>query len=108
MAARKRIFHDENTRTKIQTSQIINRLEKHINAKPEVIDGQIIYKDLMTQSQVTAALGLLKKTLPDLSSVELKAEATEKRVINAEPRTIDQWETEYSLESSTGATESTH
>jgi hypothetical protein len=62
MAARKKIFHDANTRAKIQTSQLINRLEKHILA------------EIMTQSQVTAAIGLLKKTLPDLSAVEHSGE----------------------------------
>ena len=61
MAARTvKIRHDEETRAKIQTSQIINRLENHI------------INDLdLKPTQVTAALGLLKKTLPDLSNVEL-------------------------------------
>lgn len=60
MAARtRRIFHDENTRLKIQTSQIINRLTKHVLGAVE-----------MQPSQVTAALGLLKKTLPDLSATQ--------------------------------------
>jgi len=79
MAARKKIFHDENTRLKIKASQIINRLNNHILAEPEKDkDGKLIltstgcvYKDLMTQSQVTAALGLLKKAVPDLQSIEL-------------------------------------
>jgi len=74
MAARKKIFHDENTRAKIQTTQIIKRLQKHIDAKPEIEDGVVINKELMTQSQVTAALGLIKKTLPDLSAIEYKGE----------------------------------
>ena len=65
MAARKtRISHDENTRKKIQASQLINRLTDHILADEEV----------MTASQVNAALGLLKKTLPDLKQVDLNAE----------------------------------
>lgn len=51
--------HDERTRAKIQTTQIINRLHKLINGEIE-----------MQAHQVTAALGLLKKTLPDLSAVE--------------------------------------
>lgn len=52
--------HDERTRAKIQTSQIINRLEKLVNGE---ID--------MTSQQVTAAGILLKKTLPDLSAVTM-------------------------------------
>ncbi len=61
MAARTvKIRHDEETRAKIQTSQLINRLEDHI------------LNDLdLKPTQVTAALGLLKKTLPDLANVEL-------------------------------------
>jgi len=51
--------HDERTRAKIQTSQIINRLEAFIKSECE-----------MTAPQVTAALGLLKKSLPDLAAVQ--------------------------------------
>jgi hypothetical protein len=58
VAARtKRIVHDENTRKKIQTSQIINRLTKHILG---TID--------LTTSQVRAAEILLNKTLPNLAA----------------------------------------
>ena len=60
MAARDRISIDGNTRKKIQASQLINRLTDHILGKVE-----------LTSTQVTAALGLLKKTLPDLSNVTL-------------------------------------
>ena len=56
--------HDERTRAKIQTSQIINRLEKLVNGEVD-----------MTGPAVTAALGLLKKTLPDLSSVEVSGDS---------------------------------
>lgn len=54
--------HDERTRAKIQTSQIINRLNSYI--KSEVS---------MEPAQVTAALGLLRKTLPDLTATTLDA-----------------------------------
>lgn len=50
--------HDVKARAKIQTSQIINRLTKLVNGEVE-----------MQPHQVTAALGLLRKTLPDLSQV---------------------------------------
>ena len=49
----------ESTRAKIQTSQIINRLSKHI-------DGEV----KMSSTQVRAAEILLKKALPDLKSSE--------------------------------------
>lgn len=61
MAARKnKIRHDDETRAKIKTSQLINRLQDHV-------DGAV---DMKT-TQVTAALGLLKKTLPDLSQSDV-------------------------------------
>lgn len=100
MAARKRIVHDENTRAKIQASQLINRLTDHVLGK---ID--------MAPTQVTAALGLLKKTLPDLQAVELKAEIEETtRVINAKPISEDEWEAKYSsdLGATEGSATSTH
>ncbi len=44
-------------RSKIRTTQIVNRLQDHIDGKIE-----------MVPSQVTAALGLLKKAIPDLAA----------------------------------------
>lgn len=55
----RKIRHDAETRAKIQTSQLINRLTGHVLGKVE-----------MVPSQVSAALGLLRKTLPDLSTTE--------------------------------------
>jgi hypothetical protein len=60
MAARLRKTHQEDVRSKIQTSQLINRLTDHVFDRAE-----------MTKTQVSAAMGLLRKTLPDLSCVEL-------------------------------------
>ena len=59
MAARINPKHDEATRQKIQTSQLINRLQSFINGEVK-----------METAQVTAALGLLKKSLPDLAAVQ--------------------------------------
>lgn len=50
---------------KIKAGLIVNRLEKHIFA------AGADSADLMTQSQVTAALGLLKKVHPDLQSAKV-------------------------------------
>lgn len=61
MAARLRKMHQDDVRTKIKTSQLINRLEKHILADAPLLDA----------SQVRAIDILLKKVLPDLQSVEL-------------------------------------
>lgn len=52
-------------RTKIQKSKILNRLIDHAEGNVE-----------MTATQVTAALGLLKKALPDLSAVTLGGDET--------------------------------
>lgn len=60
MPARKTfVRHDIKTREKIQCTQLINRLMDHINGKIE-----------LTQSQVRSIEILLKKSLPDLQSVE--------------------------------------
>lgn len=57
MAARtRRIRHDDETRARIQTSQLINRLQAHVLGEVD-----------MKTTQVAAALGLLKKTIPDVS-----------------------------------------
>ena len=63
MAARNRKGLSENTRLRIKTSMIQERLEKHILGEVE-----------MTATQVRAAEILLNKTLPNLSAVELSGE----------------------------------
>ena len=63
MAARKVLNHDSKTREKIRTSQLINRLEKFVLNEDGVE---------LTTGQVTAALGLIKKTLPDLAQFDGK------------------------------------
>lgn len=68
MAARINPKHDQRTREKIKTSQLINRLQKFVKSDAETA------KKMMTTQQVNAALGLLKKTLPDVSAVELGVE----------------------------------
>jgi hypothetical protein len=61
MAARTRkIQHDDRTRDKIRTSQLINRLQDHVFGKAD-----------LTQTQVRAALGLMAKTLPDLAATQI-------------------------------------
>jgi hypothetical protein len=63
MAARLNPAHDERTRAKIQTSQLINRLMQHANGEVE-----------MTPTQVRAAEILLKKSIPDLANVQLSGD----------------------------------
>jgi hypothetical protein len=52
---------DDSHRVKIRNSNILTRLIKHA-------EGAEGFE--MTQTQVTAALALLKKVLPDLQSIE--------------------------------------
>jgi hypothetical protein len=58
--------HDERTRAKIQTSQIINQLTKHVKGEVD-----------MTKTQIKAAEMLLNKTLPDAKPIDLSAEERE-------------------------------
>ena len=59
MAERLNRRHQEMVREKIRASQLINRLENHV------------FGDLdLSNTQVTAALGLLKKCVPDLKATE--------------------------------------
>ena len=53
--------HHEETRMKIQAQQLINRLQKHVDAPGPLLDS----------SQVNAAKALLNKVLPDLKAVEV-------------------------------------
>jgi hypothetical protein len=68
----------ERIRDRIQSDRIINKLENHI------LDGVE-----MTSTQVSAALGLLKKKLPDLSSIDQAVEHTGKVAHDVEIRIID-------------------
>ena len=64
MAATKRNpMHIEATRKRVQTTQLVNRLQDHALGKCE-----------MSPTQVTAANILLKKTTPDLSAVDISGE----------------------------------
>ena len=58
MAIRKRLYHPEEVRQKIKTSQLVNRLNNFVNGKIE-----------LSPHQVAAALGLIRKTMPDLSAI---------------------------------------
>ena len=63
MAARNRVGLSENTRQRIKTTMIVERLMDHI-------DGSIE----LTATQISAANILLKKTLPDLSATDITSD----------------------------------
>ena len=60
MAARKQLFHPDEVKKKIQASQLINRLQAHVFSDEPLMDA----------SQVSAAVKLLGKVVPDLKAVE--------------------------------------
>lgn len=63
MAARKlKPFHSDEIRAKIQASQLINRLTDHAFDKVE-----------LSTTQIKAIEILLKKSVPDLSAVDINA-----------------------------------
>lgn len=59
--------HQEDVRAKIQGVHLIKFLQDYALGK---------YKGDVAKSRVTAALGLLRKVSPDLSSTELSGEVT--------------------------------
>ena len=62
-----KIRHDEETRAKIQTSQLLNRLNDHVfNTGDTAVE--------ISQTQMKAIEILLRKSLPDLSAVEVSGD----------------------------------
>lgn len=74
-------------RVKIQNSNILNALIEHAEGVRE-----------MSSTQVTAALGLLKKIMPDLSSAEIKSESTHRYVAHVPEKQPDaaKWQQQHS------------
>ncbi len=65
MAGRKAGFrHNDETRAKIKSTQLINRLQNHVFSDEPLLDA----------SQVNAAKALLNKVLPDLKAVEVSGD----------------------------------
>ena len=60
MAARKKLSHDDKTREKIKTTQLINRLQDHVLKETE-----------LANTRIKAIEILLRKTLPDLKQLEV-------------------------------------
>lgn len=80
MAARLRPKHQEDIRAKIQGTQLVNFLQDHAL-------GKLARK--IDKSRITAALGLLKKVAPDLSSTELSSDPDKPVVARVEMVIID-------------------
>jgi hypothetical protein len=77
---------EDNVRERIQKSRILNRLISYVN-------GEVS----LEPAQVSAALGLLKKVLPDLSSSENKTQVTVHYVADVPQvaETTEQWQKDY-------------
>lgn len=76
-------------RAGIQTGMIISRLTNFVRGEIE-----------MTTGQITAALGLLRKTLPDLAQVQLDANVNVAQIAVApeQVESVEAWEKEYGSE----------
>lgn len=66
MAKRKRLFHPQEIKDKIQTSQLINRLQK--NALSD--------KEFMTPGQIASANSLLDRVVPKLKAIDHSGEVS--------------------------------
>ncbi len=76
----------EATRGKIKTTQLLNRLQDFAAGKKGVD---------MTPAQVNAALGVLRKALPDMQAVEQRTEI-EVKAIQTEPVMVEKdWEDRF-------------
>ena len=70
MAARKKTAALPSTIAKIQTTVLVKCLTDHVLGKKE-----------MSSSQVTAALGLIRKVIPDLAAMQVVAQVEHDVVI---------------------------
>lgn len=78
MAARiRKVRNDEEHRARIRTTQLIKRLTAHVLGQVE-----------MVPSQVTAALGLLRKTLPDLANMTISGDPNNPLMVTGIERRI--------------------
>lgn len=63
MAKRKQLWHPDDVKAKIKTSQLINRLTDHALSPTPIMDA----------SQVQAARALIAKVLPDVKEIDHKS-----------------------------------
>ncbi len=87
MAGRARkLLHDAETRERIKGGLLIKRLMDHVFGHVE-----------LTKTQVSAALGLLKKVVPDLSAIEHSGEVTQNHIVRlpAKPADMTEWQKQH-------------
>ena len=61
MAKRKQLFHPDEVKRKIQTSQLINRLQ----------DNALADEEFLTQGQIASINSLLDRVIPKLKATEI-------------------------------------
>lgn len=85
-----KIRHDENTRLKIQASNIVNRLQAFFFGHKDPRTDEVVKLD---STQVAVGLALLKKILPDMSLVEHTGEISTTYVVQSDLpiKNIDEW-----------------
>jgi len=110
VAARLSPKHDELTRAKIQTSQLVNLLQSYATGGKDPKTHQPVQID---KGRLKAIEILLRKSLPDLSAQTVDATVHgEVKDISAKPITEAEWEKTYgatdSMGSTGGASGSTH
>jgi hypothetical protein len=71
---------EEKTRKKIQTSMITNRLIDYVNGKIK-----------LEPAQVTAAIALMRKCLPDLTASEIKGDVVHRFAVVPQVMPKEQW-----------------
>ena len=71
MAARLNPRNDQRARDSIQTTQLVKRLQAFALSEP---DKQTGLPTEMSKERVAAALGLLRKTLPDLATTTIQGD----------------------------------
>jgi hypothetical protein len=80
----RKIRHDEETRQRIKITQLVNRLQDHAFGKIP-----------LEASQIKSIEILLRKVLPDLSSVDATVEIESRNVISDQPLTVEEFEAKY-------------
>lgn len=81
MAVRKQLWHPDEVKSRIQASQLINRLTAHALSETGPI---------MDASQVNAIRILLGKVIPDLASTEMSVDSVVK-VVSDKPLSPEEW-----------------
>jgi hypothetical protein len=89
--------HAAVTRVRLRTIRIVDRLVAFVLHEPDPSDRSKNPQPVkMSPSEVTAALGLLRKTLPDLAAIELAGEVdTAQHLIADRPLTEAEWFEQY-------------